>query len=112
MPLVYRIPRPHRAGDESRWFHVRPAYLIPSSAGLIIQPRRDSNLRLDGAMSQAARQSVVRKFTKSDSSVILLASLKAGGVGLNLVSPSLSSLTSALALKHPSSFRLPPITST
>ncbi|GAA6004576.1 hypothetical protein JCM11491_002156 [Sporobolomyces phaffii] len=44
-----------------------------------------TNLRLDGAMTQAARQSVVRKFTKSDSSVILLASLKAGGVGLNLI---------------------------
>jgi len=37
-------------------------------------------------MTQAARQAVVRKFTKSTSSVILLASLKAGGVGLNLVS--------------------------
>ncbi|GAA6061262.1 hypothetical protein JCM10212_000703 [Sporobolomyces blumeae] len=44
-----------------------------------------TNLRLDGAMSQTARQKVVRKFTKSDSSVILLASLKAGGVGLNLI---------------------------
>ncbi|GAA5974575.1 hypothetical protein JCM5350_001200 [Sporobolomyces pararoseus] len=44
-----------------------------------------TNLRLDGAMSQASRQSVVRKFTKSENSVILLASLKAGGVGLNLI---------------------------
>ncbi|GAA5863251.1 hypothetical protein JCM1840_002523 [Sporobolomyces johnsonii] len=44
-----------------------------------------SNLRLDGAMSQSMRQKVVRKFTKTDKSVILLASLKAGGVGLNLV---------------------------
>ncbi|GAA5955129.1 hypothetical protein JCM3765_003203 [Sporobolomyces pararoseus] len=44
-----------------------------------------TNLRLDGAMTQASRQSVVRKFTKSENSVILLASLKAGGVGLNLI---------------------------
>ncbi|GJN89752.1 hypothetical protein Rhopal_002741-T1 [Rhodotorula paludigena] len=42
-------------------------------------------LRLDGAMSQGVRQKVVRKFTKSDNSVVLLASLKAGGVGLNLI---------------------------
>lgn len=37
-------------------------------------------------MTQGVRQKVVRKFTTSDKSVILLASLKAGGVGLNLVS--------------------------
>lgn len=36
-------------------------------------------------MSQGVRQKVVRKFTKGDNSVVLLASLKAGGVGLNLV---------------------------
>ncbi|GAA5986669.1 hypothetical protein JCM10908_003851 [Rhodotorula pacifica] len=42
-------------------------------------------LRLDGAMAQGVRQKVVRKFTTSDKSVVLLASLKAGGVGLNLI---------------------------
>lgn len=42
-------------------------------------------VRLDGAMSQKARQKVVHKFTNSDKSCILLASLKAGGVGLNLI---------------------------
>ena len=42
-------------------------------------------VRLDGAMSQKARQKVVHKFTTSDKSCILLASLKAGGVGLNLI---------------------------
>ncbi|KAK4057901.1 DNA helicase rad5 [Microbotryomycetes sp. JL221] len=41
--------------------------------------------RLDGAMTQKKRQSVVHQFTKSKESVILLASLKAGGVGLNLI---------------------------
>jgi SNF2 family DNA or RNA helicase len=44
-----------------------------------------SYLRLDGAMAQAVRQKVVRKFTTSEKSIVLLASLKAGGVGLNLV---------------------------
>ncbi|GAA6039077.1 hypothetical protein JCM8097_005308 [Rhodosporidiobolus ruineniae] len=42
-------------------------------------------LRLDGTQSQAVRQKVVRKFTKSEQSVVFLASTKAGGVGLNLV---------------------------
>lgn len=44
-----------------------------------------SYVRLDGAMSQKARQKVVHKFTTSDKSCIMLASLKAGGVGLNLI---------------------------
>ncbi|TNY22091.1 SNF2 family N-terminal domain-containing protein [Rhodotorula diobovata] len=42
-------------------------------------------LRLDGAMTQGVRQKVVRKFTKTGESTVLLASLKAGGVGLNLI---------------------------
>ncbi|BGP15266.1 DNA helicase rad5 [Rhodosporidiobolus nylandii] len=42
-------------------------------------------LRLDGTQSQAVRQKVVRKFTTSENSVVLLASTKAGGVGLNLI---------------------------
>ncbi|KAK4698930.1 DNA repair protein RAD5, partial [Phenoliferia sp. Uapishka_3] len=41
-------------------------------------------VRLDGSMSQKAREKVVHKLTNSKSSCILLASLKAGGVGLNL----------------------------
>lgn len=47
-------------------------------------------------MTQGVRQKVVRKFTKTGESTVLLASLKAGGVGLNLVRPAppLPSLTS------------------
>jgi DNA repair protein RAD5 len=48
-------------------------------------PSIHSYVRLDGAMSQKARQKVVHKFTNSDNSCIMLASLKAGGVGLNLI---------------------------
>lgn len=51
----------------------------------LTSPCPGSYLRLDGAMAQGVRQKVVRKFTTTDKSVILLASLKAGGVGLNLV---------------------------
>lgn len=39
-------------------------------------------------MTQGVRQKVVRKFTKTGESTVLLASLKAGGVGLNLVRPA------------------------
>lgn len=46
---------------------------------------RFNHVRLDGGMSQKARQKVVHSFTKASSKpMILLASLKAGGVGLNL----------------------------
>ncbi|SCV70982.1 BQ2448_3744 [Microbotryum intermedium] len=42
-------------------------------------------LRLDGSMSQQAREKAVYKLTTTSKSCILLASLKAGGVGLNLI---------------------------
>lgn len=41
-------------------------------------------LRLDGSMSQKARASVLEQFRESKKFTILLISLKAGGVGLNL----------------------------
>ncbi|KAL3423310.1 DNA repair protein RAD5 [Phlyctema vagabunda] len=41
-------------------------------------------LRLDGAMAQKARASVLSEFAKSGKGVVLLLSLRAGGVGLNL----------------------------
>lgn len=62
-----------------------PTQLASSNSAVADARPSRSYLRLDGAMSQAVRQKVVRKFTKTDKSVILLASLKAGGVGLNLV---------------------------
>lgn len=46
-------------------------------------------LRLDGSLSQKDREQVLKKFSMSTSSArILLISLKAGGVGLNLVMAS------------------------
>ena len=43
-------------------------------------------VRLDGTLSQKQRAKAVSKFTNSTKSIILIASLKAGGTGLNLVS--------------------------
>ncbi|KAK3952250.1 SNF2 family N-terminal domain-containing protein [Pseudoneurospora amorphoporcata] len=43
-------------------------------------------LRLDGSMSQKARAAVLTEFQSTDKFCVLLLSLKAGGVGLNLTS--------------------------
>ncbi|KAK4232185.1 DNA repair protein rad5 [Podospora fimiseda] len=43
-------------------------------------------VRLDGTMSQKARAAVLNEFSESNKFTILLISLKAGGVGLNLTS--------------------------
>ncbi|POS74440.1 mutagen sensitive-41 [Diaporthe helianthi] len=43
-------------------------------------------LRLDGSMAQKARAAVLNKFRDSEKFTVLLLSLKAGGVGLNLTS--------------------------
>ncbi|CAK7268548.1 DNA helicase rad5 [Sporothrix epigloea] len=43
-------------------------------------------LRLDGTMAQKARTAVLEAFRQSDKFTVLLLSLKAGGVGLNLTS--------------------------
>ena len=42
--------------------------------------------RLDGACTQAERQRSLRRFAEDDTVVVMLLSLRAGGVGLNLVS--------------------------
>ena len=45
-------------------------------------------LRLDGTTSQPARASVLERFSSHKGRLVLLISLKAGGVGLNLVAAS------------------------
>lgn len=44
-----------------------------------------ANVRLDGSLAQKQRAKVVTDFTTSKHACILVASLKAGGVGLNLI---------------------------
>ena len=56
-----------------------------------LEPQLDSRgvefMRLDGTMNSMARTKVIGTFSQSDSPIpVLLLSLKAGGVGLNLVS--------------------------
>ena len=51
----------------------------------ILRSRNFKFLRLDGALSQPQREKVLDTFAKDGSVTIMLISLKAGGVGLNLV---------------------------
>ncbi|CAN0230678.1 unnamed protein product [Hapterophycus canaliculatus] len=44
--------------------------------------------RLDGTMSQQRRESALKSFAADESVAVMLVSLKAGGVGLNLTSAS------------------------
>ncbi|KAK7420318.1 DNA helicase rad5 [Neonectria magnoliae] len=56
----------------------------------LIEPALTRNnikfLRLDGSMAQKARAAVLAKFTETKGFTVLLLSLRAGGVGLNLTS--------------------------
>lgn len=45
-------------------------------------------VRLDGTLNQQQREKVIQRFSEEDGILVLLMSLKAGGVGLNLVAAS------------------------
>nr|GLL43163.1 putative DNA repair protein [Ipomoea trifida] len=45
-------------------------------------------LRLDGTLNQQQREKVIKRFSEEDSVLVLLMSLKAGGVGINLTAAS------------------------
>lgn len=64
--------------------------LALSSSVLFIREHGFSFVRLDGTMSQKKRAQVIQEFQSSeaDSPTIMLLSLKAGGVGLNLTAAS------------------------
>lgn len=47
-----------------------------------------SFLRLDGTLNQQQRERVIKKFSEEDDILVLLMSLKAGGVGINLTAAS------------------------
>ncbi|CAN1193201.1 DNA repair protein RAD5A [Linum perenne] len=47
-----------------------------------------SFLRLDGTLNQQQREKVIKEFSENDNIMVLLMSLKAGGVGINLTAAS------------------------
>ena len=55
-------------------------------AGDILKSNQFKFLRLDGSTSQKQREDVLKELNEIEDNVILLISLKAGGVGLNLTS--------------------------
>ncbi|CAH2072145.1 unnamed protein product [Thlaspi arvense] len=60
-----------------------------SSSGLCPVCRNNiSFVRLDGTLNQQQREKVLKEFTEDDSILVLLMSLKAGGVGINLTAAS------------------------
>lgn len=56
-----------------------------------------SSCRYTGAMSQEARLSAIHKFRNNDDTAVMLLSLKAGGVGLNLASAACKVISLDLA---------------
>ncbi|XP_039159617.1 DNA repair protein RAD5A-like, partial [Eucalyptus grandis] len=45
-------------------------------------------VRLDGSLSQQQRENVIKRFSEDNDILVLLMSLKAGGVGVNLIAAS------------------------
>ncbi|CAI9105535.1 OLC1v1004474C1 [Oldenlandia corymbosa var. corymbosa] len=74
------------AGSKSIVFSQWTAFLdllqIPLSRSNI------SFLRLDGTLNQQQREKVIKQFSEEDGILVLLMSLKAGGVGINLTAAS------------------------
>ena len=71
-------------GDALLVFSQYATFLRPL-ADLLTQRGAPQPLRLDGSMSRDRRSQVVDQFSAADGPPVLLASLKAGGTGLNLV---------------------------
>ncbi|URD77866.1 hypothetical protein MUK42_05395 [Musa troglodytarum] len=83
--LIKYLKRAQRSGEKSIVFSQWTAFLdlleIPLRKGI-------GFLRLDGKLSQKKRGIVLKEFSESSDKMVLLMSLKAGGVGLNLTAAS------------------------
>ncbi|KAJ8511232.1 hypothetical protein OPV22_001666 [Ensete ventricosum] len=83
--LIKYLRRVQRSGEKSIVFSRWTAFLdlleIPLRKGI-------GFLRLDGKLSRKKREVVLKEFSESRDKMVLLMSLKAGGVGLNLTAAS------------------------
>ncbi|CAL9782642.1 unnamed protein product [Musa acuminata subsp. burmannicoides] len=83
--LIKYLKRAQRSGEKSIVFSQWTAFLdlleIPLRKGI-------GFLRLDGKLSRKKREIVLKEFSESRDKMVLLMSLKAGGVGLNLTAAS------------------------
>ncbi|KAL5709627.1 DNA repair protein rad5a [Ranunculus cassubicifolius] len=84
--LLRELERHCSAGTKSIIFSQWTAFL-----DLLQIPLSRSNIsfsRLDGTLSQQQREKVIKQFSEEKSIMVLLMSLKAGGVGINLTAAS------------------------
>ncbi|XP_006349076.1 putative SWI/SNF-related matrix-associated actin-dependent regulator of chromatin subfamily A member 3-like 2 isoform X2 [Solanum tuberosum] len=83
--LLFELKRLHSVGSKSIVFSQWTAFLdllqIPLSCSIPF-------VRLDGTLNQQQREKVIKKFSEEDDISVLLMSLKAGGVGINLTAAS------------------------
>lgn len=80
--LMRELERLRSSGSKSILFSQWTAFM-----DLLEVPLSKSNipfLRLDGTLSQKQRENVIRQFSEDSSILVLIMSLKAGGVGVNL----------------------------
>lgn len=84
--LLQELEKHRSSGSKSILFSQWTAFLdllqIPLSR------RNFTFVRLDGTLNQQQREKVISQFTEDDDILILLMSLKAGGVGINLTAAS------------------------
>ncbi|XP_009796533.1 DNA repair protein RAD5A isoform X2 [Nicotiana tabacum] len=84
--LLGELERLRSVGSKSIVFSQWTAFL-----DLLQIPLSRSNIpfvRLDGTLNQQQREKVIKKFSEEDGILVLLMSLKAGGVGINLTAAS------------------------
>ncbi|KAF2300729.1 hypothetical protein GH714_015396 [Hevea brasiliensis] len=84
--LLQELENLHSSGSKSILFSQWTAFLdllqIPLSRSSI------PFVRLDGTLNQQQRERVIKQFSEDDNILVLLMSLKAGGVGINLTAAS------------------------
>ncbi|KAJ6403109.1 hypothetical protein OIU84_015098 [Salix udensis] len=94
--LLQELENLRSSGSKSILFSQWTAFLdllqIPLSRSNI------SFVRLDGTLNQQQRERVIKQFSEDDSILVLLMSLKAGGVGINLTAASNAFVMSDLLL--------------
>ena len=79
LPAGFRPPRVRKAVIVSQWTSMLD--LIER----VITAEKLTFDRLDGSLSQAQRSATLKRFEEDEGVVVLLLSLRAGGVGINLV---------------------------
>ncbi|XP_031491221.1 DNA repair protein RAD5A isoform X3 [Nymphaea colorata] len=84
--LLNELERLHSLGSKSIVFSQWTAFL--DLLQIAFSRRNLPFIRLDGTLNQQQREKVIKKFSEENDALVLLMSLKAGGVGVNLTAAS------------------------